>query len=86
MKEVIEPWLKSISGSEPRVMWEEYISRKGTARRMTYNIFESANYLMTLFLMVIAAVILWLSQPLLIFILCPLFLVEICIAFKGLSR
>ena len=90
MKRYIEPWLKSLSDpaeKEERVMWEEYISeRSPKTKRMIYNIFEAANYLMTLLLIVIAAVMLSLSQPWLIVILFLLFFAEIKIAFKGLSR
>ena len=53
---------------------------------MIYNIFESANYLMSLFLILVGLVGLWLSSPKLILALLPLLAVELMILSKGLSR
>jgi hypothetical protein len=87
IKENIEPWLIRISDSQV-VMWEDYITRNSSKKkkRMIYNIFESANYIMSLFLILVGLVGLWLSSPKLILALLPLLAVELMILSKGLSR
>jgi hypothetical protein len=69
-------------------MWEDYITRNSSKKkkRMIYNIFESANYIMSLFLILVGLVGLWLSSPKLILALLPLLAVELMILSKGLSR